>query len=364
MRSEWMAAVLAAALLAGCAEDEGTSKPAAPDARPLVRVGAVEPAHRFREVRRVQAALRTKESALVSARVSGVIDALFVEEGDAVDKGQRLFQVDRENLANAVRVAEDDSRLAAAKAREAEVTRDKAKLDDARMRRLVAEGAVTQDAAERAGVAFSRAEAACAAAAAQVAKAETALLIARKNLADATAVAPFAGTVKRKLLDAGDFARASAPVLALDNPAVHEVCFDMVSPDYARVTPGETKVETCGRVLTVSYKAPAVNPATRTFEVRAVTDLAAGLAPGMLLDAAVVLADRAAPGLPARAVNIRGGRPCVFVVADGFVRSVPVEVGIADGAWREVHGVPDGARVVVEGMLLVNEGDAVRVAGE
>ena len=34
MRSEWMAAVLAAALLAGCAEDEGASKPAAPDAPP------------------------------------------------------------------------------------------------------------------------------------------------------------------------------------------------------------------------------------------------------------------------------------------------------------------------------------------
>ena len=79
MRSEWMAAVLAAALLAGCAEDEGASKPAAPDARPLVRVGAVEPAHRFREVRRVQAALRTKEE-----RFRGVVDP--ADMGPSIEK--------------------------------------------------------------------------------------------------------------------------------------------------------------------------------------------------------------------------------------------------------------------------------------
>ena len=41
-----------------------------------------------------------------------------------------------------------------------------------------------------------------------------------------------------------------------------------------------------------------------------------------------------------------------------------MQTGVADGGWREVHGVPDGAKVIVEGMLLLNEGDAVRVAGE
>lgn len=364
MRSELVLAVVAAALLAGCSKKSGASAPEPAETRPLVKVGAVDPAHRFREVRRVQAALRTKESALVSARVSGTIDAMFAQEGATVEKGRKLFQVDRVNLENAVRAAEDDSRLAAAKSREAEVMLEKARLDDGRMKRLVAEGAVTKDAAEKASVQSARAEAACAAAAAQVAKAETALEIARKNLADSTAVAPFAGTVKRKLMDVGEFARAGVPVLAMDNPAAYEICFDMNAADYARVKVGETKVEAAGRKLLVSYKSPSVSPATRTFEVRAAIDLTEDLAPGMLLDAEVVLRDGTAPGLPVRAVNLCGGRDAVFVVEGGVVKSVPVEAGTADGGWREVRGVPEGARVVVEGMLLVNEGDAVRVAGE
>ncbi len=364
MKNSLLIVAVAGVVIGGCtAKTEEAGAPQI-DARPLVRVGAVDSAHRFREVRRVQASLRTKESALVSARVSGTIDELFVEEGAKVEKGQKLFQVDRVNLENAVRVAEDDNRLAKAKAREASVTLEKANLDDTRMKRLVADGAVTKDTAEKASVAFARAKAVCDAAAAQITKSETALAIARKNLADSTAVAPFAGTVKRKMLDVGDYARTGAPVFAVDNPAVHEICFDLNAADYARVKTGETKVETSGRTLVVSYKSPSVNPATRTFEARATIDLTDDLAPGMLLDADVVLRDDKAPGLPVRAVNLRGGKSTVFVVAEGVVKSVEVKAGITDGGWREVHGVPDGAKVIVEGMLLVNEGDAVRVAGE
>ena len=351
-------------LLSGCSRPPEKAEVAAADPRPLVKIGAVDPAHRFREARHVQAAIRTKESALVSARVPGTIDMLFVEEGESVEKGQKLFQVDRVNLENAVRAAEDDLRLAKAKHREAEVMHDKAKLDDARMKRLVSEGAVTKDSAEKASVAFARTEAACDAAAAQTTKAETALAIAKKNLSDSTVTAPFSGTVRRKMKDAGDYAGPGTPVFALDNPAVHEICFDLNAADYARVKVGETKVETAGRSLVVSYKSPSVNRATRTFEARATIDLSADLAPGMLLDADVVLRDGTAPGLPARAVNLRGGKFTVFTVEDGVVKAVPVEVGVSDGGWREVRGVPDGAKVIVEGMLLLNEGDAVRAAGE
>ncbi len=364
MKSSLFAVAVMCAFLGGCTgrSEEGEPKPV--ESRPLVKVGSVDVAHRFRDVRRVQASLRAKESALVSARVSGTIDELFVEEGALVAKGERLFQVDRVNLENGVRAAEDDNRLAQARGREAQVTREKAELDDARMKRLVAEGAVTKDAAEKAAVALARADAACDAAAAQITKSETALAIARKNLADSTAVAPFAGTVKRKLMDAGDYARVGTPVFAMDNPSVHELCFDMNAADYARVKVGETKVEASGRTLAVSYKSPSVNPSTRTFEVRAPIVLTDELAPGMLLDADVVLRDVEAPGLPVRAVNLRGGADTVFIVENGIVKAVRVETGVADNGWREVRGVAEDARVIVEGMLLVNEGDAVRVVGE
>lgn len=362
MRNE--VAIVMFALLAGCSPKTAEKPAETKDSRPLVTVGNVDPAHRFREVRHVQASLRAKESALVSARVPGTIDALFVDEGASVKKGQKLFQVDRVNLENAVRAAEDDNRLAKAKAREAEVMREKARLDDERMKRLVAEKAVTKDSAEKAAVAYARTQAACDAAAAQITKSETALAVARKNLADSTATAPFAGTVKRKLKDAGDYAGPGTPVFALDNPAVHEICFDLNAADYARVKVGETKIETVGRTLVATYKSPSVNPATRTFEVRATIDLTADLAPGMLLDADVVLSDSTAQGLPVRAVSLRGGTNTVFVVEGGKVKAIAVETGVSCGGWREVRGVPAGTRVIMDGMLLVNEGDAVRVVEE
>ncbi len=355
-------AVVAVAL-AGCAGKSSPQKSgvAAEETRPLVKVGSVDAKHRFREVRHVQASLRAKESALVSARVPGTIDALFAEEGAKVEKGAKLFQVDRVNLENAVRAAEDDLRLARAKAREAEVTREKTRLDDSRMKRLSEENAVTRDAAEKAAVANARADAACDAAAAQITKAETALAIAKKNLADSTVLAPFAGTIKRKLKDAGDYAGPGTPVFALDNPSVYEICFDLNAADYVRVAVGRTVVETAGRRLVVAYKSPSVNPATRTFEARAAIDLTEDLAPGMLLDADVVLRDDETAGLPVRSVNLRGGTNVVFTVEDGRIRALPVETGIVSGGWREVRGVPESAKVVLEGMLLVNEGDEVRV---
>ncbi|MCR5413138.1 MAG: efflux RND transporter periplasmic adaptor subunit [Kiritimatiellae bacterium] len=362
MRIEALA--IAAAVLAGCARDGAEGPEKSEERRPLVKVVRVDPARRFRETRSVQASIRAKESALVSARVPGTIDALFADEGDTVEKGARLFQVDRVNLENAVRAAEDDLRLAKASEKEAKATMEKARLDGDRMKRLSEENAVTRDAAEKASVALARSEAACEAAAARITKAETALEIAKKNLADSTATAPFAGTVKRKLKEAGDYAGPGTPVFALDNPAVHEICFDLNAEDYARVAVGKTAVETCGRSLAVSYKSPSVNPATRTFEVRAVIDIDGSLAPGMLLDAEVVLGDRTGPALPVRAVNLRGGRETVFVVEDGAVKAVAVEAGLSRDGWREVRGVPEGAKVIAEGMLLVNEGDSVRIAGE
>ena len=68
----------------------------------------------------------------------------------AVEAGAALFDVDRVNLENAVRAAEDDIRLATAALAQAEAADGKAGADLARMERLVKAGAVTVDSAEKA----------------------------------------------------------------------------------------------------------------------------------------------------------------------------------------------------------------------
>jgi multidrug efflux pump subunit AcrA (membrane-fusion protein) len=105
---------------------------------------------------------------------------------------------------------------------------------------------------------------------------------------------------------------------------------------------------------------------TRTFEIRATVERTPDLAPGMIRDAWVVFRQYSAPALPATAVGFRSGTNVVFVVRNEKVAAVPVDLGNAWQRHVEIRN-PEALRdadVVTEGMLLLNEGDGVRVKGE
>ncbi len=372
-----VATLSALALAVGC---EKAAEPAATlDLRPLVRVGGVIPAYDFTDGAQVQGSLRTKHSAAVSARVAGALDAVMADEGDRVKAGQPLFQIDKDTLENRVCLAQNDlnvvrASLAEAEAAllEADASYAKAEVDATRMKKLF-EGAraVTQDTWEKADLQFKlasasreRIRAAVVSAKVRIAQAETTVAVTRKNLADSLGVAPFDGIITRKALDTGDFASVGAAVFEMDDPRVYEVCFSMNALHYDRVETGRTRVRFAdGKEAAVTYKSPSVHPVTRTFEIRVTVERTPELAPGMLLDATVVFRRFTAAALSASAVGLRGGRQVVFVVKDGKVASVPVQVGLAWQGCLEIRN-PEalaGAEIVTEGMLLLNEGDAVRL---
>ena len=188
--------------------------------------------------------------------------------------------------------------------------------------------------------------------------------MARKNLSDSLGVAPFDGVITRKVMDRGDFAGVGNAVFEMDDPRIYEVSFSMNAEYYERVAVGETRVRFDGGAeVRVTYKAPSVHPVTRTFELRATVDRTPDLAPGMIRDAWVVFRQYDAPALPATAVGLRGGTNVAFVVRDGKVVAVPVDLGLLWQKYAEVRN-PDALRdaeIVVEGMLLLDEGDGVRV---
>ena len=127
---------IAAAMFAGCEKSAETTLKSVADTRPRVKTCVVR-TKKFAETAFVQGTVRAKTSAAVAARVPGVIDALLAKEGDAVEAGAALFDVDRVNLENAVRAAEDDIRLATAALAQAEAADGKARADLARKERLV-----------------------------------------------------------------------------------------------------------------------------------------------------------------------------------------------------------------------------------
>ena len=302
---------------------------------PLVTTCRIERGVVFEDAAFAQGTVRAKESATISARVPGTIDALRVKEGDAVKKGDALFQVDHENLKNAVDLAT--------------IADEKAQLDYKRMARLVKDGAVTRDAYERAEV--------------QAKSTALKLSVAKKNLADSDVKAPFDGTITSKLRDVGDFVAPGAPVLKMDNASGYEIRFALDANDYAKVRVGETAIRLVGttNAIPVTYKAPTVNAATRTFEIRVAVPKTNDLAPGMLRDAEVVFSRRVSDALPVSAVNPFDGTNGIVVVRDGKLKRIPVEAGVSQNGRRAVSGVAENEVVVKAASLLFSEGDAVRV---
>ena len=372
---QWAWIVVAAAL-AGCAEEEAAPRT---ESRPRVRVCALTPGLTFEDAAVVQGSVRTKFTAAVASRLPGTVDEVLADEGDVVKAGQPLFQVDRVNLENQVAIAKDDQAVARAAREEAlaaqaeaEAAHAKAETDATRFRRLYNESrSVTKDAWEKAelqlrsaAAALARAKAAVATADAKILQAATALRIAEKNLADSRGLAPFDGVITRKLQDRGDYVGAGTPIFMLDDPRVRELCLTLTADRYADVAVGKTLVAAdFGQELPVTYKAPTVNPLTRTFELRAVTKPDPAVAPGMLCGARIVFARRTGFGLPAGAVALRGGREVAFVVGDdGVVAAVEAKRGASADGMVEILNPEafEGKRVVAEGMLLLNPGDAVQ----
>ncbi|MBR4170212.1 MAG: efflux RND transporter periplasmic adaptor subunit [Kiritimatiellae bacterium] len=327
------------------------------DTRPRVKVTRAV-SHRFTDTAFVQGTVHAKTSVSISARVPGVIDALLVEEGATVKEGDPLFQIDRVNLENAVRAAEDDVRLATAALAQAEATDEKARADLSRMERLVKKGAVTVDAAEKAQLGGKSSAAQMLGAKAQLAKAQTGLAVAKKNLADSEVRAPFTGTVTKKLKDVGDYAGPGTPIFQMVDDSSCEIRFSLDASRYSAVKVNETEIAG-GKV---TWKSPTVDSATRTFEVRTVVPRSDEVAPGMLRDAQIVFSSFESLAVPASAVNpMKDGKEAVFTIENGkVVRHTVHTTATADGLCAiEANDLPSDARVVTQGMLLLHEGDEV-----
>lgn len=364
-------------LAAGCGDAKPDEVVEQVDRRPRVRVCSLEQGIVFEDAARVQGTVRTKFSAAVASRIAGTIDEIMVDEGDRVKADQPLFQIDKVNLENQVRIAEDDRNVAKAALAEAEAAKaealaafEKAELDSGRMERLYNEKkAVTQDAWERAtlnlkssAAVLARAKAGVETAKVKIAQTETAFQIAQKNLADSLGKAPFDGVITQKLKDTGDYAASGNAVFKMDNPSIYEISFSMNADQYGKIDFEKTLIRLAdGRKLKPSYQSPTVNGTTRTFELRTVVDRTPDLAPGMIRSADVVFSSRSGAGVPASAEGLRGGEHVVFIVKDGVVAQVPVKVGLRTGGKVEITNpeVLQGAQIVKEGMLLLNPGDQV-----
>jgi len=370
-----------AVLSAGCGK---VPTPAADDAARVLSVRAIPAAPRTFERRlTVQGTLEARVFANVAARADGNLDALWVDEGDAVTAGEtQLFQVDpvhRENSRTIAKqnlaVAEASLDVAKASARKTDAEARKATLDFARYERLHQDGKVSDSEFEAAEVQNAQAQAGIAVAKAQVdlaqrqvKQAQANLAIAEKNLADTKIVAPISGVVSARLAEPGEQMSIGKTVLRIDDLSAVEAAAFLPAQYYADVLPGQTtfRLAVGGREAgshPVSYRSPTINPTLRTFEIKGLVTAADGLVvPGQMADLTLVFESREGLGVPSPAVLVRAGRTVVFVAQDGTAAAREVETGLQNDAWTEIlSGLEPGEAVVTEGQTQLHDGMPVDV---
>ena len=330
---------LLAALVAGCGkhEEEEASAPKAPAVAVAVTEVAVQPLWDEEEVvGNVEAA----QHAVLSAKVTGVIDSLKVAPGARVARGEVLATID----AREIRARLDS----------AEAAQEQAKKDFARIERLLQSGSSTRQEFDATTMRLRTADAA--------------LVEARTMLQYTEIAAPFDGVVTRKLIEVGDLATPGKPLLEMENSSL--LRFECQIPEALidRVQMGAelpVAVDAAGAALTgkVSEIAPSASAGSRTFLVKLDLPPAEKLRAGQFGRVSVPVRERPAVLVVEGAVVRRGQIESVFVIENGVARLRLVKTGRRhNGQVEIISGLSGGEKVASKDAHLLRDGAAVEVA--
>jgi len=321
--------------------------------------------------------LVARRKAVVSAKIQGRLAELRVEEGSRVREGQLIARLESSDYEAQVRRAA--ASLERAQADLAENERQ------ARVARgLAAEKITSQDSLDAAESRVRLAQAALSQARADLSYAEA-------QLANTRILAPFTGTVVKKMAEVGEsvapippgvnLSTSSGAVVALADLDTLEVEVDVSESNVARLLPDQPAEVTVEAFPDRKYRAvlrqviPTADRTKATVQVKVtILDKDAQLRPEMSAKVQFLEPKRetaassvvAAPvvTVPAGAVAQRDGKPVVFEVAGGHAR----QLGIVAGPERQGQVVvKEGLRgtetLVVRPPDTLKDGDAVRIKG-
>lgn len=303
--------------------------------------------------------LLARRESHIGTEVAGRIDQVFVAEGDRVEAGAPLFQIDPVPYEMALRAAQAGYDVAVAERRQLES-------DLQRARTLRRQDVVSAQDLDRLTTKLAVAQA-------RERQAEESVGLARHNLERTTVRAPYAGSVARRLVDEGTTAlvQPQTIVVVLQETGELEAHAAIPESQLALVRSGDRavlRVEGVSEPIeaTVTAVSDSIDAATRTYLVRiAVPNADRVLKAGVFTPVEIFPRQRGEALLvPLEAVRSEDGRSRVLVVRDGIVEAVPVELGLGSQTVVEVlRGVADGDEVVVgEAARTIAPGMRVRAA--
>lgn len=341
-------------LLTGCSEPPAPAAVVKP-----VFVTTVHPAPST-QTRVFSSVVRARVESELAFRTAGKVVERRVEVGERVKAGQVLARLDTADYELAVGAAADQVQAAAVDARQAAS-------DEARLRRLLADGSV--------GVAdHERQQARADAAAARLDQARRQLELARNREGYAALVAPYAGVVTAIRFERGQVLPEGQPVVALaregDNEVVVDLPEDWVGRARSLKASAAPWADPAAQLqLVLRELSPQASAQGRTYRARyaAAPEARAQLSAFPLgstvqLTLSAPQAGPASVALPVSALLKGSGPEGVWTLnaqGSGLVFT-PVKVVAIDDSTVQVTGLNPGSRVVSVGAQKLDAGSAVR----
>jgi RND family efflux transporter MFP subunit len=326
-----------------------------------------------------------RRQATVSAKITGKVASILIEEGQRVERDEVLARLDDANARAAVAQASAELDRASALLKSAEIAHANAAPIFRRQREQFDRSFVSAQDFDNAKASFEAAAASVDVARQGVRVARTNLALAERNLEDTVVRAPFAGVVTVKAAQEGEmispvsagggFTRTGIGTI-VDMESL-EIEVD-VSENYINRVHADQGVtarlnaypnlDIPARVIAII---PTADRAKATVRVRiALLDKDARVLPQMGVrvafhgDAATADPTRAASAVtvPSTAVQADGDTGVVFVIRDDIVERRAVRLGRREGdAWIVLSGLTPGARVAIGDFARLVDGARVRV---
>ena len=308
--------------------------------------------------------VKVRLRAELSPQVGGLVVALPHREGDWVESGEIVVELDsraqRAELASARTTVE----AVGAQAEEACLAADLAEKELSRVETLHSRGIASDQSLDVLSTDRDRTRAGCAAARAAVGQAESRVTAAEVQLAFTELRTPFAGTVAEVSTEIGEYITPSPPglpippVIDLLDPASIYVSAPIDEVDAERIRVGQAVRVTVdsrsdqtfeGTVARVAPYVLDVLEQNRTVEVEVELDDAQamkGVLPGTSADVELILDRRDdALRIPTSAVA-EGGK--VLILKDGLLEERTIDVGLRNWRFAEIlGGLEPGVKVVV-----------------
>ncbi|MGI6037217.1 MAG: efflux RND transporter periplasmic adaptor subunit [Limnochordia bacterium] len=354
--------------------------------------------------------IRPARQVSIVPKIGGTVAEVFVEVGQRISAGDVLLELDAEELAAQVRLAEaaveaaeatlqkleagvrpEELAQVEAAVAQAETSFRKAEADYRRMEELLDKGIITKDQWEGAYTAYELAKAQLESAHQQLAltvsgarsedlasaqaglkQAQANLEMAQLRLDYARITSPIDGLVAVRDVERGATVGPSLPVMTIvdmDQVIVHA---QVTESQVNSLQPGqrvEVRLKALddqsfpGRILTISPVADQM----RSYPVRVEVDNSGHqLKPGMIADVTFTTQTHVAEiAVPTRALVTRGDEVFVYVVEDGRASSRPVVSGMETNGFVEIHqGLQPGDTVIVRGQNFLEDGSPVNIIGE